>query len=791
MEQATLKILQYNKIISKLMQKAHTTQGKEIAQNLQPAADYADVCSSLEQTKEAHAILNEISEPPFGGIFDIRQALKKAAMGTLLDAPTLLNIASTMYGMRNIKRFFKDCPVNTIILKEWALSIEILGQLEKDINNIIDEYGSIKDTASHELARIRSNIKSSQNRIKSTIDNILKNSELQKFFQENIVTVRDDRYVIPVKQEYRQQFPGIIHDQSASGSTLFIEPMSIATLNNDIKQYRLNEQREINRILKVISEKIAKNETVLQQNCLYLAQLDFTFAKAKLAHSMRAFMPILNEDGVTDLIAARHPLLDVESIVPIDIRIGENYRTLLITGPNTGGKTVSLKTLGILVAMAQSGLFIPANDGSRLAFYHNIFADIGDEQSIEQNLSTFSAHMTHIINILKNSDSDDLILLDELGSGTDPEEGASLAIAILEKFMTVNSSVIATTHYNELKTFAYSHDNIENASVEFDIKTLRPTYRLLIGIPGASNAFSISSRLGLDNSIILRAQQLIRADHANFENVLNTLETEKLLYEQKNAAMAEKERRINSLERRLSEQKQELAKKKSQTIKNTQRECAALLRDTRRQAESIIKDLKAQYNDSGKKNRQNAMNSARQSLQNQLDKFNNLSTADNQISGSPIDLKTLQTGDTVLLTTLQQQAVVHEIKGQELVLLLGGLTTTVKANKCLFIKKGQTKSLSSANIAKKAFSQLDKSIQISRQIDIRGMMVDEAEEILGKYIDDAVMAGLKQIIIIHGKGTGALRKGIHEYLKSHRSVFDFSLADINEGGSGATVVQLQ
>lgn len=791
MEQATLKILQYNKIISKLMQKAHTTQGKEIAQNLQPAVDYADVCSSLEQTKEAHTILNEISEPPFGGIFDIRQALKKAAMGTLLDAPTLLNIASTMYGMRNIKRFFKDCPVNTIILKEWALSIEILGQLEKDINNIIDEYGSIKDTASHELARIRSNIKSSQNRIKSTIDNILKNSELQKFFQENIVTVRDDRYVIPVKQEYRQQFPGIIHDQSASGSTLFIEPMSIATLNNDIKQYRLNEQRETNRILKVISEKIAKNEAVLQQNCLYLAQLDFTFAKAKLAHSMRAFMPILNEDGVTDLIAARHPLLDVENIVPIDIRIGENYRTLLITGPNTGGKTVSLKTLGILVAMAQSGLFIPANDGSRLAFYHNIFADIGDEQSIEQNLSTFSAHMTHIINILKNSDSDDLILLDELGSGTDPEEGASLAIAILEKFMTVNSSVIATTHYNELKTFAYSHDNIENASVEFDIKTLRPTYRLLIGIPGASNAFSISSRLGLDNSIILRAQQLIRADHANFENVLNTLETEKLLYEQKNAAMAEKERRINSLERRLSEQKQELAKKKSQTIKNTQRECAALLRDTRRQAESIIKDLKAQYNDSGKKNRQNVMNLARQQLQNNLDKFNNLTAADNQAAGSPIDLKTLQTGDTVLLTTLQQQAIVHEIKGQELVLLLGGLTTTVKANKCLFIKKGQTKTAVSGNNTIKTFSQLDKSIHVSRQIDIRGMMVDEAEELLSKYLDDAVLAGLKQIIIIHGKGTGALRKGIHEYLGRHRSVFDFTLADINEGGSGATVVQLQ
>lgn len=789
MERETLKILQYNKIIEQLAAKSHTTQGKEIIRALTPCSEYDEVCMLLRHTNEAAAVLSE-KEPPFGGIFDIRAYLKKASLEIVLEPEGLLAISNTMYGMRNIKSFFKNCLIECPELKNWASSIEILGQLEHDINTIIDEHGNISDTASNELYRIRQGIRTSQQRVKSTIDSILKNTDTQKYFQENIVTIRNERYVIPIKQEYRQFFPGIIHDQSSSGSTLFIEPLSVAALNNDIKQYKLNEKKEIERILKVISAKIAKNASVLEANCGYIARLDFVFAKAKLAHDMNAVMPLLNNDGCTNITAARHPLLDKAKTVPIDIRLGREYKTLLITGPNTGGKTVSLKTFGLMIIMAQSGLFIPAADGSELALYKNVFADIGDEQSIEQSLSTFSAHMTHIIKILGNADADDLVLLDELGSGTDPEEGASLAMAILEKLIDTNVSVIATTHYNELKTFAYSHENIENASVEFDIKTLRPTYRLLIGIPGASNAFAISSRLGLPESIILRAKQLIKADHANFENILNNLETEKLMYEQKNAVMAEKERSIFNLEKRLNEQKQELSKKKAQAVRNTQKECSAVLRDARRQAETIIKELKAQFNDSGIKKRQAVINSAREKLRSGLDEFS--SAADvNPVKGTKINIETIKPGDIVYLKKLQQRGTVSEINGSELVILLGGLKTTIRADKCLFIGHGGKSTADNDHSSRAAFSQLNKTATISRQIDIRGMMVDEAEELLDKYIDDAVMAGLKQIIIIHGKGTGALRKGIHEYLKGHRSVFDYSLADINEGGSGATVVHLQ
>ncbi|WP_196606964.1 endonuclease MutS2 [Pectinatus frisingensis] len=788
MEQSTIKLLQYNKIITKLEQKAHTVQGREMLKVLLPSIDYEEIKSALTQTHEAQAVLAE-AEPPFGGIFDIRLSLKKAAMQIILEPESLLNISSTMYGMRNIKTFFKECPVDCPQLKTWSASIEILGQLEHQINNIVDEHGSIRDTASNELYQLRQELKTLQRRVKSSMDNILKNPDMQKYFQETIITVRNERYVIPIKQEYRQFFPGIVHDQSASGSTLFIEPMTIAAMNNDIKRCQLNEKKEIERILKNISGQIAKNASILRYNCNFIALLDFTCAKAKLAADMHAVFPILNETGRTDLLSARHPLLPAEKVVPINIKIGQKYRALLITGPNTGGKTVSLKTFGLIVLMAQSGLFIPANEGSELSIYKNVFADIGDEQSIEQNLSTFSAHMTHIIHILANVDSSALVLLDELGSGTDPEEGAALAMSILEKLLEINASIVATTHYNELKTFAYSHNNIENASVEFDIKTLQPTYRLLIGIPGASNAFAISSRLGLPESIILRGKQLIKADHANFENVLNTLETEKLIYEQKNAVITEKEHHIFNLEKRLKEQQYELSQKKNQSIRKTQKECADLLRETRRQAETIIKELKAQFNDAGITKRQSVINSAREKLHFSMNKYTNINNTPAH-DGTKINIETLQPGDIVYLKKLHQQGTVAEIRGDELIILLGGLKTTVKATQCLFIKHHTLPNTTEPH-HRKSFSQADKTAQVSRQIDIRGLMVDEAEEVLDKYIDDAVMAGLKQIIIIHGKGTGALRKGIHEYLKKHHNVFDYSLADINEGGSGATVVSLQ
>jgi DNA mismatch repair protein MutS2 len=524
-----------------------------------------------------------------------------------------------------------------------------------------------------------------------------------------------------------------------------------------------------------------------------LGDIDFTFAKARLAASMKAVRPLINDEGRTVLNNARHPLIAKDKVVPTNISIGENYRMLLITGPNTGGKTVTMKTLGLMVLMAQSGLYLPVDQGSEIALYANIYADIGDEQSIEQSLSTFSAHMTHIVSILDKVESEDLLLLDELGAGTDPEEGAALAMSILEKLLEVQATTVATTHYSELKTFAYTRDGIENACVEFDIETLRPTYRLLIGIPGASNAFAISRRLGLADSLILRAQQLVKADHAQFEHVINELENEKMMYEQRNADIAERQARVKKLEEKLLKAKEELSQKKGDIIRKAKDKSAALIRQTRRESEEVISQLKEQFDDLGIKARQQAIADARARINEASAKANPGIMAQKGV-GQRIDLKKIRVGDTVYVKKLDQKGTVLEIQGKDLTVQVGALRTKLKANACTFIahkveEKPSTNTGSRKNSQSSSF--LQKTQNIGRDIDIRGMMVDEAEMTLGKFIDDAVIAGLSQVLIIHGKGTGALRKGVHAYLKGHRNVLSFQFADINEGGTGATVVELK
>ena len=789
MNQSVLKTLEYKKITAMLEDMATSSMGKELAQKLLPSSDLDEVNERISQTAEASDILTT-SEPPFGGIHDIRSLLKKAKLGMVIEVHALLDILNTMYAMRNLKKFFKELELESPQFKEWAKSIEILGQLEREIDNIVDEHGTMRDSASVELMRIRREIKSSQRRIKSSLDNTLKNGDYQKYFQDNIVTIRDDRYVIPIKQEYRQFFPGVVHDQSSSGSTLFIEPMAIVDLNNDVKQLTVDERREIERILKVISDKIAKQAEILLLNCQIMAQLDFAFAKAKLARKMNAIRAQINDEGIIDLFKARHPLIDKDKVVPIDIKLGENYRTLLITGPNTGGKTVSMKTLGLLVLMTQAGCFIPVLSGSKISIFNDVYADIGDEQSIEQSLSTFSAHMSNLVKILNNIESNDLLLLDEVGSGTDPEEGAALAMAILERLMKIGACVVATTHYNELKTFAYSTEGIQNASVEFDLKSLRPTYRLLIGSAGASNAFAISKRLGLSDTLIIRAKQLITADHAQFENVLNTLESEKLMYEQKNADIAERQQHIEKLEKQLADMKQEMAKKKEQTLRKTKEQCATLLRRTRRESEEIIKELKAQFSDQGSKKRQETIDAMRHKISGRLEKVNQQGDDPNK-PGEAVDIKTIAVGDIIYVNKLRQKATITDINGKDLTVLLGSLKMNVKAKDCSFVSHAVKEK--KQVIYKKAgnFNMIAKVSQVRPEIDIRGMMVDEAEEVVGKYLDDAVIAGLARVLIIHGKGTGALRKGIQEYLKKHRNVLSYTLGDMAEGGSGVTAVKLK
>ncbi|HAF31599.1 MAG TPA: endonuclease MutS2 [Anaerovibrio sp.] len=791
MEQDSFKVLEYKKILERLQNKAGSILGKELAGGLQPSNDIDEVKERLRETAEA-VMVSSMANPPLGGIRDIRELMKKIGIGAIIETSEIMDVLTTMYAMRGVKKFFKELELDAPILKNWARGLEILGELERNLENTVDEHGNLRDDASVELKRIRREVKTSQARIKDHLNNILHSAEYQKYFQDAIVTMRGDRYVVPIKQEYRQYFPGIVHDQSASGSTVFVEPMAVVNLNNDIKQLVAAEKHEVERILRDISNQIRRKDDILMENCDILAFIDFTFAKAGLAREMKAVEPVVSEDGATSLLSARHPLIDSDKVVPIDISIGADYNMLLVTGPNTGGKTVSMKTLGLLVLMAQAGLFLPVENGSRIAVYNNIYADIGDEQSIEQSLSTFSAHMTHLVEILGKVEADDLLLLDELGAGTDPEEGAALAMAILEQLLNIKATVMATTHYSELKTFAFSRDGIENACVEFDVNTLRPTYRLLTGIPGASNAFAISRRLGLSEALVIRAKQLIQADHAQFEKVINQLEKEKMMYEQMNADIEAKLQRAQKMEAKAEAMRTELSQKKADIIRKAKDEGSALVRRARRESEEIIKQLKEQFNDMGIQKRQQAIQDARNKLNEEAGRVRP-GIVSAKAFRKPVDLKTIEVGDIIYVTKLDQKGTVLGVHGKELEIQLGAMKTTMKASACKFVEKGKKEQPATltGRKSKGGSSFISKTQEAHRDIDIRGMMVDEAEVVLGKFIDDSIMAGLSQVLIIHGKGTGALRKGVHEYLKHHRNVAGFNFADMSEGGTGATLVTLK
>ncbi len=789
MDKHILKTLELDKIREMTAERASTLWGKELAGELLPTEDFAAVAELLDLTQEAYDI-SAANFPPMGGIYDIRPFIKRAQMGASLETKNFADILSTMTGERCIKKFFKELNMDAPKLKARAATLEILGQLERDLDMAVDEYGKLRDDASVELKRIRGQLRAKERAVKEKMTDILHDGENQKYFQESIVTIRDGRSCVPVKSEYKSYFGGIVHDRSATGATLFIEPMPLVELNNDVKQLMLDEAQETARILRLLSAKIAKNADILLENARLTADIDLIFAKAKLAKDMAATRPIINNEGRINIKAARHPLLDAGKVVPIDIALGENYTVLLITGPNTGGKTVSMKTLGLLTLMAQAGYFIPAAADSSVAVCRNIWADIGDEQSIEQSLSTFSSHMKNIVDILTKSARGDLLLLDEIGAGTDPAEGAALSMAILEKLLAAKINVVATTHYSELKTFAYRYDGIENASVEFDAVTLEPVYRLLMGVPGASNAFAVSRRLGLSAEITDRAQTFLKDDHAEFERIINELNNEKQSYREKNLAIGAELAKAKAVGEQAEKELHRLNEEKGNIIRKAKEKAAALIRSANRDAEDIIKELKAQFDDQGIKKRQQTITEARKRLNDDLDKL----TDDIMTKkiGKRIDTGKIAVGDTVYVTKLDQQGEVISAKNNTLDVQVGALKITVKAAECRFIKSASaTKPKPRAAVNAAAGSMLKKAANISREIDIRGLMVNEAESVLGKFIDDAVVGGLGQIVIIHGKGTGALRKGIHEYLKSHRNVLSYNLADIDEGGAGATVVELK
>ncbi|WP_094606196.1 Endonuclease MutS2 [Sporomusa silvacetica DSM 10669] len=785
MEAAVLSTLEYNKIRNMLAERTGSIMGRELAQELVPVKDALQVQDRLAETAEAREIMNNVPTVPLGGIRDVRATIKRAELGAILEPHELLAVGSMLYAARRIKGFFTDLPVETPLLSLQASQIIVLRNIETIIEATVTEQGLIRDDASSELLKLRREVKQAQSRVKEKLDSILRSGEYQKYFQDALVTMRGDRYVIPIKHEFRNNFPGIVHDQSSSGATLFIEPIAIVNLNNDIKQLLSAEKTEIERILTVVTGQIAKVAGSLEENLAILAHLDFVFAKAKLSIDMRAIQPIINQQGYVNLIQARHPLIAVEHVVPIDVQLGRHFTTLLITGPNTGGKTVTLKTVGLFALMTQAGLFIPAAPDSEMPIIGNIFADIGDEQSIEQSLSTFSGHMTNLVGILQKISADDLVLIDEIGAGTDPSEGAALAMSILEYLHRIGAKTIATTHYSELKTFAYTRQGIENASVEFDIQTLRPTYRLLIGIPGSSNAFAISQRLGLSDKIIARAKELIHKEHTDFETVLHALEEQKKSYSIKLDELTRLEQEMGIVKAKIAAGEQAIAEKKNTVLAKAQEEAAAVIRQARRNAEEIIGELKAQFSEHSGRERQHAIETARRKLRASSTEINGFGI-DGQDNSAELSADEIKPGMNVYVTTVKQKGQVLTVNGTTVTVQLGILKMTVAAAACRILSEsGRPKE-------QPATKHVNITIRdsVARQIDIRGMTIEEAEIILDKYIDDAILSGLNEVLIIHGKGTGALRKGVKTYLETHSHIKGIRIADLNEGGTGATVVRL-
>ena len=792
MNERTLKVLEYYKIIDKLKDKTESHLGRNMVENLRPSTDIEEVEYMQKETSEAVALLIKRGEPPLYGIKDLMVEIKRVEMGGSLSPGSLLKVSDSLRVSRNLKNYIKktreDKDSNYPILEGLIDSLRIFKRIEDSINNAIISEEEISDNASANLKNIRRQINVKNESIRNKLNSIVNSSTHKKYLQDAIVTIRDGRYVVPIKQEYRVKFPGLVHDQSSSGATLFIEPMPVVELNNELKELQIKEKKEIEKILLKLTELVAEESQSIRQNQKILEKVDFIFSKGKLALDMKASEPMLNKDGYINIKKGRHPLLKVEEVVPIDIYIGKDFNTLVITGPNTGGKTVTLKTTGLLTLMAQSGLHIPADYNSEIAIFNHVFSDIGDEQSIEQSLSTFSSHMTNIINILENINDNSLVLFDELGAGTDPTEGAALAMSILDYLHGMNIRTIATTHYSELKIYALTKEGVKNASVEFDLETLSPTYRLSIGVPGKSNAFEISKRLGLDNYIIDHARTLISKENVEFEDVLQTIEEDRKIVEANKMETERLKKEIKRLREESDREKEKISERREKIIRNAKEEARGILKSAKEESDSIVSELRKISSDIEKeKNRkiQEAQNKLKESL----------GDVEGDLSSSILNVKSnkppknLKIGETVEVLSLEQQGTVLSTPDENgnVNIQVGIMKVNVHIST---LKRAKHKKVDQSQISAKNIIK-SKARTVSKELDLRGERLDEALLDMDKYLDDAYIAGLKEVIIIHGKGTGVLREGISSLLKSHRHVKSYRLGNYGEGGTGVTVVELK
>ena len=780
MNEKVLHVLEYDKIVQKLSGFAVSPMAKERAQQLRPSVSLSEITLRQQETTEAVSMMLRKGSPSFGGFREIRPQLKRAEMGGMLSILELMHIGEFLYVCRKAKNYAKHENKTETYgrLDEIFALLTPLTQLENEITRCIVSETEIADDASPGLKSVRREIKVSNDRVKEHLNGVISSSAYRNMLQDFVITIRNDRYCVPVKSEYRSVFPGMVHDQSNTGSTVFMEPLSVVQLNNKVKELQAKEKEEIDRILMALSLLVTQNEAQLSANLELLTQLDFIFAKAHLSLSMEGTQPIFGTDGYLHIRKGRHPLLDKKTVVPIDIYLGKAFHTLLITGPNTGGKTVALKTLGLFSLMGQAGLHIPAGDHSQLTIFDEVFADIGDEQSIEQSLSTFSAHMTHIVRILEEVTDRSLVLFDELGAGTDPTEGAALATAIIQYLHERGIRTAVTTHYSELKVYALSTDGVENACCEFDVETLRPTYRLLIGIPGKSNAFAISKRLGLPDFIIDSAKDFISHDEARFEDVITDLEISKksVAFEQERAEQYRKE--AERLKQEVERQKDKTREQKEKILQKAREEAKQIYAQAKEEADQIIKEMNREAK---QKNQQKALEN-RAKLKEKLSTVQEDFLRTKKVKAThkpPTDLKA---GDRVYVISFDQTGVALTApdKNKEVMVQMGMMKAKIPLAELMLDDTPQPKAV-----------KAKKSQFISAEIDCRGQLVDEALANIDKYIDDAYLSGLKQIVIIHGKGTGALRAGVQSYLKTNPHVKSYRPGTFGEGEAGVTVVELK
>ena len=786
MNNRILETLEFEKVKQLVRQFVVTAQGVEELKKLVPISQKEKLAHWLAETEDGLKVQRLRGGIPFPKLENIRPHMKRIEIGADLNGVELAQVSRVLSTTSELKRFvadLADSEIEFLRLYFWEEQLVTIPELNRRLKEAIDSDGRVTDDASPELKIIRQNIRRSEQNVRELLDGIVRGKNA-KYLSDTIITMRNDRYVIPVKQEYRGVFGGVVHDQSASGQTLFVEPKQVVELNNRLRQYQIAERNEIQRILSELSAELVPYRQEIIHNAYVIGKLDMMNAKARFGKELHAIVPAVNEENRVVLKQARHPLIDQEKVVANDISIGENYQAIVITGPNTGGKTITLKTLGLLQLMGQAGLPIPVEEESQIGIFDEVFADIGDEQSIEQSLSTFSSHMTNIVDILANVNEKSLVLFDELGAGTDPQEGASLAIAILDELGKKSAYVMATTHYPELKIYGYNRANTINASMEFDVDTLSPTYRLLIGVPGRSNAFEISSRLGLDQAVIHEAKQLMNDESQDLNEMIADLENRRKMAETEYLEMRHYVDEAQELYENLKEAYRYFFEEREKEIDKAKKKANEVVSEAEEKAEKIIADIRKMQQQVGQGNvKEHQLIDAKTQLANlhqeeQLKKNKVLKKAKEQ--------KTLKPGDEVLVTTYGQRGTLLRKNGNQWQVEIGILKMNVSENELMPVApQKETKQRVIHAVRSEPTSH------VSNQLDLRGKRYEEALNEVDQYLDSAILAGYPQVTIVHGKGTGALRQGITDYLKNHRSVKSFEFAPANQGGNGATIVKFK